>query len=81
MGGLYPIDYDEVVSNVCAHLRQGAMKRQLELDHYEKESKQERNSCVNIKEKQCSYAFLIGKDERERVLKAKMMVIYLIDQL
>ena len=27
VGDLYPTNYDEVVSNVCAHLRQGAMKR------------------------------------------------------
>ena len=30
VGDLYPTNYDEVVSNVCAHLRQGAIKRQLE---------------------------------------------------
>ena len=30
MGGLYLIDYDEAVSSVCAHLRQGALKRWLE---------------------------------------------------
>ena len=30
MGSSYPTDYDEVVSSVCAHLRQGALKRWLE---------------------------------------------------
>ena len=30
MGSLYSTNYDEVVSNVYVHLRQGTMKRQLE---------------------------------------------------
>ena len=30
MGGSYPTYYDEAVSSVCVHLRQGAMKRPLE---------------------------------------------------
>ena len=30
MGGSYPTYYDEAMSSVCTHLRQEAMKRQLE---------------------------------------------------